>query len=53
MPHSPWLNVTLEATPPNPKEAYKMFATICSGMAALTKVLAIVLFSEFLVPSDF
>ncbi|MBR6574065.1 MAG: GntP family permease [Clostridia bacterium] len=53
MPHSAWLNATLEATQLTQKETYKMFATICIGIAALTTVLAIVLFSVFPVLCNF
>ena len=53
MPHSALLNATLEATQLTQKETYKMFATICIGIAALTTVLAIVLFSVFPVLCNF
>lgn len=53
MPHSAWLNATLEAPQLTQKETYKMFATICIGIAAHTTVLAIVLFSVFPVLCNF
>lgn len=53
MPHSAWLNATLEVTQLTQKETYKPFAVICIGIAALTTALAIVLFIVFPILCNF
>lgn len=47
MPHSGWMNTTVEVCRCTVKESYKPYAVICIGIAALTTVLAIALFMLF------
>ena len=47
MPHSGWLNSTLDLCKSTQRESYKPFAVICIGIAFLTTVLAIALFKLF------
>lgn len=47
MPHSGWLCSTQELCKTNHKESYGPFAVICIGIAFLTTVLAIALFTLF------
>ena len=47
MPHSGWLNTTVEVCRSTVRESYKPYAVICIGIAFLTTVLAIALFMLF------